>query len=201
MSPSSSGLGHRPFTAVTGVRTPVGTPITMFNLKPHANYQNPSIQSLQASITRTNYQQLHLQYILSANLEQLVIAAPSNPSFQDRLWEHTCFELFIQQQGETAYYEYNFSPSSQWAAYGFNDYRQINNWQAKTTPIITSNQSATLLQLDVQLDLPESLYHQALSVGLTAVLETRNNELSYWALKHPQKQPDFHDKNGFILTL
>ncbi|CDQ11383.1 protein of unknown function [Acidithiobacillus ferrivorans] len=25
-SPSSSGLGHRPFTAVTGVRTPMGTP-------------------------------------------------------------------------------------------------------------------------------------------------------------------------------
>lgn len=27
MSPSSRGLGHRPFTAVTGVRIPVGTPI------------------------------------------------------------------------------------------------------------------------------------------------------------------------------
>src|SRR5437899_6121355 len=26
-SPSSRGLGHRPFTAVTGVRIPVGTPI------------------------------------------------------------------------------------------------------------------------------------------------------------------------------
>jgi len=26
MSPSSRGLGHRPFTAVTGVRIPVGTP-------------------------------------------------------------------------------------------------------------------------------------------------------------------------------
>ena len=25
-SPSSRGLGHRPFTAVTGVRTPLGTP-------------------------------------------------------------------------------------------------------------------------------------------------------------------------------
>ena len=25
-SPSSRGLGHRPFTAVTGVRIPVGTP-------------------------------------------------------------------------------------------------------------------------------------------------------------------------------
>ena len=27
MSPSSSGLGHWPFTPVTGVRLPVGTPI------------------------------------------------------------------------------------------------------------------------------------------------------------------------------
>ena len=28
-SPSSRGLGHRPFTAVTGVRIPLGTPITL----------------------------------------------------------------------------------------------------------------------------------------------------------------------------
>ena len=27
LSHSSSGLGHRPFTAVTGVRTPYGTPL------------------------------------------------------------------------------------------------------------------------------------------------------------------------------
>ena len=32
VSPSSRGLGHRPFTAVTGVRTPVGTP---FSTKAH----------------------------------------------------------------------------------------------------------------------------------------------------------------------
>ncbi len=28
-SHSSSGLGHRPFTAVTGVRTPYGTPFSL----------------------------------------------------------------------------------------------------------------------------------------------------------------------------
>ncbi len=33
-SPSSSGLGHRPFTAVTGVRTPVGTPIWLKPVHP-----------------------------------------------------------------------------------------------------------------------------------------------------------------------
>ncbi len=31
-SHSSSGLGHRPFTAVTGVRTPYGTPLFRFRL-------------------------------------------------------------------------------------------------------------------------------------------------------------------------
>ncbi len=30
MSLSSSGLGHRPFTAVTGVRVSVGTPLFLF---------------------------------------------------------------------------------------------------------------------------------------------------------------------------
>ena len=32
MSPSSSGLGHRPFTAGTGVRVPVGTPSKFIQL-------------------------------------------------------------------------------------------------------------------------------------------------------------------------
>ena len=30
VSPSSRGLGHRPFTAVTGVRIPLGIPFTLF---------------------------------------------------------------------------------------------------------------------------------------------------------------------------
>ena len=33
MSPSSSGLGHRPFTAVTRVRIPSGTPIKSITYK------------------------------------------------------------------------------------------------------------------------------------------------------------------------
>ena len=31
-SPSSRGLGHRPFTAVTGVRIPLGTPLMLRDL-------------------------------------------------------------------------------------------------------------------------------------------------------------------------
>ena len=33
LSPSSRGLGHRPFTAITGVRIPVGTPVKWRSFK------------------------------------------------------------------------------------------------------------------------------------------------------------------------
>lgn len=41
----------------------------------------------------------------------------------DELWQTTCFELFLRRPGEETYLEYNFAPSGQWAAYGFDAYR------------------------------------------------------------------------------
>ncbi|HXO16400.1 MAG TPA: hypothetical protein VN835_08655, partial [Steroidobacteraceae bacterium] len=41
----------------------------------------------------------------------------------DGLWQHTCFEAFIAAPGVAGYYEFNFSPTLDWAAYQFTDYR------------------------------------------------------------------------------
>ncbi len=41
----------------------------------------------------------------------------------DGLWRHTCFEAFIRASSDIGYYELNFSPSGQWAAYQFSGYR------------------------------------------------------------------------------
>jgi hypothetical protein len=38
-------------------------------------------------------------------------------------------------------------------------------------------------------------------VSLTAVIEAADGTLSYWALRHPAPQPDFHHPGGFVLTL
>ena len=38
-------------------------------------------------------------------------------------------------------------------------------------------------------------------LGLSAVLEYQNLELSYWALCHPGAQPDFHHPNSFVIEL
>ena len=41
----------------------------------------------------------------------------------------------------------------------------------------------------------------ALRLGASAVIETRDGVLSYWALPHPAARPDFHAAGGFTLRL
>ena len=37
--------------------------------------------------------------------------------------------------------------------------------------------------------------------GLSAVIETIDGAISYWALAHPAEKPDFHHPDSFVLTL
>lgn len=138
-------------------------------------------------------------------MARLRIPEPGAPERKDLLWEHTCFEMFVGVPGDTAYREFNFSPSSQWAAYAFSDYRQRDKDIAlKTAPLIVTHRSAGRLELRVTL-LPEALPAKAgtLEIGLTAVIEADSlvdGALSYWALHHPSTRPDFHHRAAFLLT-
>ena len=124
----------------------------------------------------------------------------------DRLWEHTCFEAFIGIRGHSAYREFNFSPSSQWAAYAFFDYRQRDEaFVCKTAPIITSQLFAGRFELIATIP-ASALPHkpETLEIGLSAVVEAADlvdGRHSYWALKHPAERPDFHRREAFSLTL
>src|SRR5687768_10522470 len=61
---------------------------------------------------------------VGAPAERFVIAEPAEQERADELWLTTCFEAFLRPHGETAYREWNFAPSTQWAAYEFADYRE-----------------------------------------------------------------------------
>ena len=143
----------------------------------------------------------NLSYLLIGNLQTIIIPPIKETSSIDGLWEHTCFEAFICVQGEKIYNEYNFSPSTQWAAYAFSDYRKHKEWAMNQAPVIYVEKSDNQLKLDVILganDLPENPNKKALQLGLTAVVESADGSKSYWALKHPADVPDFHNKKGFI---
>ena len=102
-----------------------------------------------------------------------------------------------------AYREFNFSPSGQWAAYRFSAERARDPAAESSDhpPVITCERTVEALTLNVWLPpallpAPEDL--ASLRIGLNAVVETHDGQLSYWALHHPRAdRSDFHDAGGW----
>jgi hypothetical protein len=169
----------------------------------HAETACTAAQSLHVEVEQLPESGLRLRYELTGDLARLRIPAPQPPAAIDGLWQHTCFEAFIAVEGETQYHEFNFSPSGEWAAYSFSDYRVRKAWAISQAPLISVAQSKERLLLEAVIaaaDLPPNRAGKPLQLGLTAVLEADDGSRSYWALHHPAGQPDFHHRTGFILS-
>ena len=146
---------------------------------------------------------LTLDYRLTGDLAGLDLP-PANhpPQRRDELWRHSCFELFIAASGQPGYHEFNLSPSGNWNCYRFSGYRQgMQSETALAALPFTITNTADQLELQLSLDLSQ-LYpaSDSLDIGITAVVQ-QNDRLSYWALAHPGKQPDFHHRHSFVLTV
>ncbi len=172
------------------------------HLLPYSAHPRLNVIDLQVDLQLGPDRSLCVHYVLSGSLGEILIPAPLPSQAADELWQHTCLEAFVAVEGRSDYREFNFAPSGQWAAYAFSDYRvREESWQISQAPHLEISRLSDCLSLTARLDLvdlpanPENLPWQ---FGLTAVLETRAEGLSYWALQHPGAQPDFHDRRGFI---
>jgi hypothetical protein len=148
---------------------------------------------------------LRLRYFLDGDVNGIVLPATVAPRQADGLWQHTCFEAFIGGKGSSAYCEFNFSPSTEWAAYGFSAYRVGMAPIPYTTPptvavSVTEDRIAleALIPLEALLALPGD---GTLLLGLAAVIEDQAGKLSFWALAHRAEKPDFHSPAGFVLEI
>jgi hypothetical protein len=145
---------------------------------------------------------LRLRYRLVGPMNALRIPPLiARAGFGDGLWQHCCFELFASTVHSKAYREFNFSPSGQWAAYAFTDYRERCAWQPLAAPRIHVETDCETLE--VLIELPQLLLPEAmqLQLGVSAVIESASGELTYWALNHAGARPDFHRRESFILEL
>lgn len=131
----------------------------------------------------------------------LRISPASAPARADGLWRTTCFELFLKPGAGEAYYEFNFSPSSEWAAYRFDGYRRGMANAAVAAPAIKTSLSGRTFTLSAVIDLRPLAVTPSARLGLSAVLETTDGAKSYWALAHTRDKPDFHRADGFIARL
>ena len=174
-------------------------------LTPHPRTVGQLVDTIEAKLACDESQMLKLVYRLNGALTRLQIPASRSPRRVDGLWQHTCFEAFIKESGSSDYYEFNFSPSGEWAAYAFRSYRDGGRFDADSMdPAISVNIEDNCLVLNtvIGLDrLPAIRLATRLLIGLSAVIEASDGSLSYWALKHPSGKPDFHHPDSFALEL
>ncbi|HWH46947.1 MAG TPA: DOMON-like domain-containing protein [Burkholderiales bacterium] len=195
------GTGH-----VIGFEPMPPDSVHAVTLNCHPDTPTAAVRGIAARVGREPGDRLAVTYVLEGDFDRLRVPSPRAPGFGSRLWQHTCCEVFIACKGVPAYYEFNFSPSGEWAAYAFDGYRSPRVGETRSgelDPQVVVRGAANKLELDalIRLDrLPEFL-GMPLALGLSAVVEDSAGALSYWALRHPAGKPDFHHSEAFALEL
>jgi len=174
------------------------------DLSCHPSIRPETVRAIQVHVRRSAGAELRVTFRLDGAIPRIRVPSLAVPGFAAGLWRHTCFEAFIQMEGHPAYHEFNFAPSEEWAVYAFRGYRDGGPLNAEAMrPQIAVNSTSDRLELDALIRLDRlSAGHpdSPLRIGLSAVVEASDG-LSYWALRHPAGQPDFHNPDSFALLL
>lgn len=178
--------------------------INVVPLLPHPSSSSEAIESLDVQVSM-GHGLLTLRYDLRADMSRIRVGAETVPGRADGLWKHTCFEAFIRRGVSPGYWEFNTSPTRQWAAYAFDGYRQgMRALDLSSAPEIVTHRAPHSLELQATFALPASVTTGAapgFALALTAVVEEDNGRLCYWSARHPQGKPDFHHADNFVLEL
>jgi hypothetical protein len=170
-------------------------------LKLHPDSHWFTAAKVEVGIVRPRADSLVLHYTLSGKMSEIRVPPVVPAARSDELWRHTCFEAFVRASSGAEYYEFNFAPSTQWAAYRFSGYRSGMCVAAEiSAPSIRVQSKANCftLQASLKLDDFSSLTRKTLwRLGLSALIEDVGGQKSYWALAHPPGKPDFHHVDGF----
>lgn len=176
--------------------------MTYHALIPHA--QSAALSAaLTARVELEGATRIRLEYALTGELAQLAIPRRVPSARAEKLWERTCFEAFIAPAAGARYCELNFSPSTEWAAYAFDDYRQgMRPLDLAEPPSVRVAETKNELRVTAAIELGGLADAPwPWRIGFTAVVEDRAGGRAYYALLHPRPKPDFHDAAAFTVLL
>jgi hypothetical protein len=170
-------------------------------LKIHPDSHTFATVDIEVAVARPRAASLVLSYIVTGQTSDVRLPPVSAAARSDDLWRHTCFEAFVRAASGEGYYEFNFAPSTQWAAYRFDSYRGgMSAAFEVTAPAIEVRSGANSYTLQASLELDGlSVLPRGASwrLGMSAVIEDAGGGMSYWALAHPPGKPDFHHADCF----
>jgi hypothetical protein len=181
---------------------------TFAALTPHPSTGDNVVRAITARIARLGGL-LTVTYAVEGQMERVRMPVPRPPRFVDGLWRHTCCEIFIGRKGEPAYHEFNFSPSGEWAVYAFARTRErmplddgVELDDLDPEIVVRASNEMFELKAVVRLDRFRSRYAAVpLVINVAAVIEGQEGGQSFWALRHPADNPDFHHPAAFALEL
>jgi hypothetical protein len=171
------------------------------SLKLHPDSRCGAVTAIDVGVSRRGAGTLILSYEVTGAIGDLRLPLTTAPARADELWRHTCFEAFICPAVGETYTEFNFAPSTQWAAYRFDGYRAgMRIAEICASPRIEVQSASGRFTLLAVVDL-DALPSGPWRVGLSAVIEETNSNKSYWALAHPHGKPDFHHSDCFACEI
>jgi hypothetical protein len=163
-------------------------------LVPHPSSKGGPLADLTVEFRRED-QALVVEFTTHEDSDGVRWPALAEPRRRDKLWQTTCFEVFVE--ADDGYWEYNLSPSSEWAVYRFESYRKGMKEAEEFAASSGTRFENYWSLLRAQLRLPPA----ARRLGFSAVIEDTDGAISYWALTHPSDKPDFHHPDSFVLEI
>ncbi len=168
-----------------------------FELIPFRKYQLPVSIEGRLDIKAT---EITFDVQLSGNLASVNWPELDRPfKRQSGLWESTCLEFFLGPGSGKHYWEFNLAPTGHWNCFSFTDIRQDmkESQSLHLSSFFTSktNHSARATARIENRDIDFS----DLRIGISAVI-AQDNKLSYYALSHGRKSPDFHARVHHLLV-
>ena len=174
-------------------------------LKPHPASSCDAIRRIGVRIEPSEHLPgWRISFRIEGKTSSLRLPLPVSARRSDGLWQHTCFEAFLQADASDSYYEFNFAPSGEWAAYRFSGRRTDRSSPEMPAPAIHFQRAADSCELiaDIPIPaLPELASAAVVRAGLSAVVESEDGSLSWWALSHAGDEPDFHDPSTFAVRV
>jgi hypothetical protein len=92
-------------------------------LRLHPDSLSLAATHIDVDVARPHARSLVLRYFVTGKIGALRLPPIAPPERAKELWQRTCFEAFVRCPERDIYYEFNFAPSTQWAAYQFAGYR------------------------------------------------------------------------------
>ena len=169
-------------------------------LVPHPDFPPVAVRTVTARIVSLDENWLCLRWRIEG-AGRLAVPKFAGKGRADGLWRATCFELFAHHGAGGGYVELNLSPSERWAAYDFTGYRAGMSERAMPRGAVCTLRLGQAVAIFDGAVPAAGLPPLPWRCGLSAVIEEEGGALSYWALRHGEGAPDFHNADCHVLPV